>query len=328
MRCDRCELEAVVDQPYRQAHLCKSHFLASVEGRVRRELHRQLPGFPGGTVAVALSGGKDSVVTLELASRYFSRRPGVRLVAITVDEGIADYRTASLRAAAACAERLEIEHRIVRSEDALGTTTDAAALELPMLAPCSFCGVWRRQLLNQSARDVGADVLLLGFNLDDLAQTVLMNLARGELPRLLRMAPHTRRQPGLIPRAAPLAAIPEREVYLYARLAALQFDHSECPHATRAARNEFREVLWRLEDAIPGTRQALLRTRERLLPLLETAYGGTRAGVCSECGEPATGTLCRACSYRTRARTATRPAATARAPRGFEHSLEVGDSAE
>ncbi|MCI4364049.1 MAG: TIGR00269 family protein, partial [Thermoplasmata archaeon] len=308
VRCDRCELEAVVDQPYRQAHLCRTHFLASVEERVQRELHRQLPAFPGGTVAVALSGGKDSVVALELAARYFAKRPGVRLVALTVDEGIAGYRTGSIRAATAAAERLHIQHRIVRSQEELGTTTDAAALELPLLAPCSFCGVWRRQLLNQSARDEGADLLVLGFNLDDLAQTVLMNLARGELPRLLRMAPHRTRRPGLIPRVAPLAAIPEREVYLYARLTSLPFDHAECPHAARAVRNEFREALWRLEEAIPGTRQALLRTRERLLPLLEAAYGGTRAGVCSECGEPATGTLCRACSFRSSARP------TARAP--------------
>jgi uncharacterized protein (TIGR00269 family) len=328
VRCDRCDLEAVVDQPYRQAHLCAVHFRASVEERVRQELHRQLPGFPGRTVAVALSGGKDSVVTLELAARYFARRPGLRLVAITVDEGIAGYRPGSIRAAAASAERLGIVHRIVRSQEELGTTTDRAATALPLLAPCSFCGVWRRKLLNQAAREERADALLLGFNLDDLAQTVLMNLARGELPRLLRMAPHRSRQPGLIPRVAPLAAIPEREVYLYARLSSLRFDHAECPHAGRAIRNQFREVLWQLEEAAPGTRQALLRTREQLLPLLEDVYGRGHAGRCSECGEPATGALCRACSYLSKSGAAPAPSAAVGAPPGVEERLEVEDSAE
>jgi uncharacterized protein (TIGR00269 family) len=328
VRCDRCELEAVVDQPYRQAHLCAVHFRASVEERVRRELHRQLPGFPGRTVAVALSGGKDSVVTLGLAARYFARRPGVRLVAITVDEGIAGYRSGSIRAAAAAAERLGVVHHIVRSQEELGTTTDAAATALPLLAPCSFCGVWRRKLLNQAAREERADALLLGFNLDDLAQTVLMNLARGELPRLLRMAPHRSRQPGLIPRVAPLAAIPEREVYLYARLCALQFDHAECPHAGRAIRNQFREVLWQLEEAVPGTRQALLRTREQLLPLLESAYGESRAGVCEECGEPATGKLCRACTFLARSGTPSARSPAVGAAAVLEQSFEVEDSSE
>ncbi|MCI4334982.1 MAG: TIGR00269 family protein [Thermoplasmata archaeon] len=297
MRCDACEQDAVVDQPYRQAHLCRSHFLGSVRDRTRRELHRQLPRFAGGTVAVALSGGKDSVVALELTSTYFARRTGVQLVAITVDEGIAGYRTSSVTAAAAACERLGVEHQIISARDRLGTTTDAAAARFPGLAPCSFCGVWRRQLLNRAARDAGAAVLLLGFNLDDLAQTVLMNLARAELPRLLRMAPHRNPQPGLIPRIAPLARIPEREVFLFATLSGLRFDHHECPHAGAAVRNVFREVLWQLEEALPGTRQSLLRTREQLLPLLLGAAGEGRPGTCEECGEPSTGPRCRACAY-------------------------------
>jgi uncharacterized protein (TIGR00269 family) len=301
MRCDRCVEPAIVDQPYRRAHLCRAHFLASVRDRVRREMHRQLPRFPGGTVAVALSGGKDSVATLELAVRHFGHRPGVRIAALTVDEGIAGYRAASVATAERMAARLGVEHRLVRAESEIGVTTDAAAARLPGIAPCSFCGVWRRQLLNRAARDVGADVLLLGFNLDDLAQTVLMNLARSELPRLLRMAPHRRRQPGLVPRIAPLAQVPEREVFLYARLEGLEFDHHECPHAAAAVRNIYREVLWRLEEAVPGTRQSLLRTREKLLPLLEGEYGKLAPTLCPECGEPSTDGRCRACEYRVEA---------------------------
>ncbi|MGI0053609.1 MAG: hypothetical protein ACREC5_03755, partial [Thermoplasmata archaeon] len=60
MGCDRCDRDAVIDQPYCTGHLCAEHLRRSVEERVRREMHRQLPGFRGGTVAIALSGGKDS----------------------------------------------------------------------------------------------------------------------------------------------------------------------------------------------------------------------------------------------------------------------------
>ena len=298
MRCSTCEADAVIDQPYRGVHLCSEHFRASVEDRVRREMHRQLPRFGAGTVAVALSGGKDSGVALALAHRYFRRRPTVRVVAVSVDEGIAGYRAATLEAARSLTSSLGVEHRIVSAQEAIGTTTDRTAADLPGTVPCSFCGVWRRQLLNRAAREVGADALVLGFNLDDLSQTVLMNLVRGDLDRLVRMAPHRVRQPGLVPRVAPLALVPEREVFLYARLRGIPFDHGECPHAGRAARNLFREVVWQLEEAQPGTRQSLLRTHERLVTRFLREEGSLAAPHrCRACGEPATTELCRACAY-------------------------------
>jgi len=260
-------------------------------------MHRQLPRFGGGTVAVALSGGKDSSVALALSHRYFARRPTVRLVALSVDEGIAGYRPATLAAAEHLTRALGVEHRIVRAERELGTGTDAFAREVPGVPPCSFCGVWRRQLLNRAAREAGADVLVLGFNLDDLAQTVLMNLVHGDLDRLVRMAPHRYRQPALVPRLAPLATVPEREVYLFARAEGLPFDHGECPHAGRAQRNLFRSVVWQLEEAQPGTRQALLRTHERLVERWLSGGGIGAPGRCRACGEPASDELCRACSF-------------------------------
>jgi uncharacterized protein (TIGR00269 family) len=293
VHCSSCPSTAIVDQPYRGGHLCAEHFTASVEERVREEFHRQIPRFSGGTVAVALSGGKDSAVALALAEAYFRRRPNVRLVAISVDEGIAGYRSATLRCAEELTRTLEVPHRVVRAEREIGTTTDRAALEMAGTVPCSFCGVWRRRLLNRAAREEGADVLVLGFNLDDLAQTVLMNLVRGDLDRLVRMAPHRVRQPGLVPRIAPLAQVPEREVFLYARLRKLPFDHGECPHAGRASRNLFREVVWQLEEAQPGTRQALLRTHDALVTRWLVEDGRGAPARCRSCGDPCAGELCR-----------------------------------
>lgn len=297
VRCSRCDAPAIIDQPYRGSHACAEHFSASVEERVRREMHRQLPRFGRGTVAVALSGGKDSAVALSLARAYFGRRPTVRLVAVSVDEGIEGYRSATLEAAASLARSLGVEHRVVRAREALGTTTDATARAHPGTVPCSYCGVWRRRLLNGEARAVGADVLVLGFNLDDLAQTVLMNLVRGDLDRLVRMAPHRVRQPGLVPRVAPLATVPEREVFLYARLRGLPFAHVECPYAVRAARNLFRDIVWQLEEAQPGTRQSLVRTHERLVRRWLSSEELGAPNRCRVCGEPATGEVCRACEY-------------------------------
>ncbi len=297
MRCSRCAAPAVVDQPYRGAHVCADHLAASVEERFRRELRRQLPGFGRGTIAVALSGGKDSSVALALAHRYLAPRPGVRLVAISVDEGIVGYRGRTLRAAATLAESLGVDHVTVRARTELGTTTDRMARAQPGSPPCSYCGVWRRQLLNRTARAQGAAALILGFNLDDLAQTVLMNLVRGDIDQLGRMAPHRGGRAEFVPRIAPLAQVPEREVFLYALGAGLPFDHAECPHAARALRNRFREIVWELESEQPGTRQALLKARDRILDGSTDSAPVGAPGRCRTCGEPAAGPTCRSCEF-------------------------------
>ena len=124
-----------------------------------------------------------------------------------------------------------------------------------------------------------------------------MNLVRGDLDRLVRMAPHRVPRPGLVRRIAPLALVPEREVYLYARLKGLPFDHGECPHAARASRNLFREVVWQLEEALPGTRQSLLRTHDRLVERWLRDDGSSTPARCRSCGEPSASELCRACEY-------------------------------
>jgi uncharacterized protein (TIGR00269 family) len=307
VRCSLCAAPAVVDQPYRGAHVCADHLARAVEARFRRELNRQLPRFTHGTVAIALSGGKDSAVALALAHRYLAPRPGVRLVAISVDEGIEGYRSRTLESASALTRALGVAHVIVRAEVELGTTTDRLARGMAGAPPCSYCGVWRRRLLNRAARAQRADALVLGFNLDDLAQTVLMNLVRGETDRLARMAPHRESHAGLVPRIAPLAQVPEREVFLYALHAQLPFDHAECPHAGRALRNRFRAVVWELESALPGTRQTLLRTRDRIVELLPPGTGNGARSACRECGEPAASELCRACELLRTARAAAPP---------------------
>ena len=45
---------------------------------------------------------------------------------------------------------------------------------------CTYCGVLRRQAMERGAILLGASKLILGHNADDLAETVLMNILRGD----------------------------------------------------------------------------------------------------------------------------------------------------
>ena len=64
-------------------------------------------------VAVALSGGKDSTALLLLLHRLLPLWEDVRLIAITIDEGIAGYREETIQSAENLTGRLGIEHHCI-----------------------------------------------------------------------------------------------------------------------------------------------------------------------------------------------------------------------
>ena len=81
---------------YNGAHLCKSHFITHVERTVKKEIRKEVDLHRGDVVGVAVSGGKDSMVTLSILHSLFNEKNGIRLVCISIDEGIEGYRPPSL----------------------------------------------------------------------------------------------------------------------------------------------------------------------------------------------------------------------------------------
>ena len=298
--CDQCASSPVTWVRYSGAHLCRDHFLSFVEKRVKEELRRQVDLRPGVRIAVGLSGGKDSSTAIVLLHDIVAPRRDVELVAVTVDEGIASYRPKGIEMARALCAKLGIEHRVLAYRDTVGFEMDQVVKLDPKAIPCSYCGVFRRQALNRAAKEVEADYLAMGFNLDDTAQSILMNIARADVDRLARLGPHEAVQPGLVPRLYPLRLIPEKEVYLYAMLRGLPFHEATCPYAERAQRGRFGAVLAQLEEASPGTRHAIMSTYDQLRPLLVEKFATRPPATCARCGSPASDELCKACGLRAR----------------------------
>jgi uncharacterized protein (TIGR00269 family) len=139
------------------------------------------------------------------------------------------------------------------------------------------------------------DVLVTGHNLDDVAQSVLMNFMRGDVERLARMGPHLHVQPGLIPRAEPLRLIPEQESMLYALVRGLESSDQECPYAAQALRNEYRDLIDRMEWKHPGTKYSIVASYDALRPALLESFPPATLRIC-RCGEPTLQDVCMACS--------------------------------
>ena len=293
MKCDLCSKDAVTYIRYNGTHLCSDHFKKYVEKRVKKELRQQTDMRSGGTIAVAVSGGKDSMVTLSLLHQVFGERKDVDLQCITIDEGIEGYRPESIGIVKKFCKELGIQYNEARFID-LGVTMDSISGKCGDSSPCTYCGVFRRKLMNAFARDVDAKYLATGLNLDDTAQSIMMNFVRGDVERLARLGPHKRVKPGLIPRIQPLRMIPEKESLLYAIVSGIPFHDGTCPYSNEALRNQFRSTVDELENRSPGTRFSIISSYDTLLPMLMDNIPSTELKKC-ECGEPTLGKQCKAC---------------------------------
>ena len=334
MDCDKCGEEAVMHAAYSGLHLCDEHFRRSVETRLRRRVREDsliprgaTPDDPD-TWVIGLSGGKDSVVLTEILHDTFAADPRIELVALSIHEGIEGYRDESIDACRELTADLDLRHEVVSYAEEFGVRMDDVVEDDPEgMAACAYCGVFRRDVLERYADELGADKLLTGHNLDDEAQTALMNFFEGDVAQManhydasLGPFPETgpegepvdpsgdaadpterprRTQDHHVPRAKPLRDVPEKEVALYAHLEDLPAHITECPHAEEAYRGEIQELLHGMEGSHPGTRHSIMAGYEQLAAMASAAMGGEDGdadyGECDTCGAPTAREVCRKC---------------------------------
>ena len=319
MDCDKCGDQAVMHAAYSGLHLCEEHFCRSVEKRVRKRIRDDnlladsaTPENPE-TWVIGLSGGKDSVVLTEILAETFGRDPRIELVALSIHEGIEGYRDESLDACRELTADLDIPHEVVTYDDEFDVRMDDVVDDDPHdMAACAYCGVFRRDVLSRYADELGADKLLTGHNLDDEAETALMNFLEGDVKK---MANHFDASLGafegdteaqtrgdseaFVPRGKPLRDVPEKEVALYAHINDLPAHITECPHAEEAYRGEIQELLYELEENHPGTRHSIMAGYEELASMAAETYRGENQEEyreCDRCGGPTRRDVCRKCS--------------------------------
>jgi uncharacterized protein (TIGR00269 family) len=252
-------------------------------------------------IAVAVSGGKDSVALLHVLAGLERKQPNAGLFAVTVDEGIKGYRDEALEIASENAEQLGVPHVVVSFKELFGVSLDEIVARRKKIAhagvtSCAVCGVLRRRALNLAARRIGADKLVTAHTLDDEVQTVLLNLFHGDVWRLAKEKPFTDFvHEKFVRRVKPFCLVPERETALYALVKGVRFQGCRCPYASEALRNDVRGMLNRLEEKHSGVKFTIFNSVERIRPALELTAKEEGLGECSVCGEPSTMRVCRTC---------------------------------
>ncbi|KAJ3332955.1 nucleotidyltransferase [Kappamyces sp. JEL0680] len=196
-------------------------------------------------VAIAVSGGKDSTVLAHIMTTLNKRHNyGLDLCLLSIDEGITGYRDDSLETV----KRNKIEYgiplKIISYQELYGWTMDKIVQVLGKKNNCTFCGVFRRQALDRGAVLLGVNHIVTGHNADDIAETVLMNIMRGDYARLQRCT--------AIQTATPFKYTYEKEIVMYAYFKKLDYFSTECIYSPNAYRGHARTFLKDLERVRPS----------------------------------------------------------------------------
>lgn len=221
---------------------------------------------------------------------------GLQLVLLSIDEGITGYREDSLETVKSNQVDYGLPLTILSFKDLYGWTMDEIVQMAGRKNNCTFCGVFRRQALERGAALLGCDMIATGHNADDVAETVLMNLLRGDIARLHRsisVVTESKSSEKLIPRCKPFKYTYEKEIVLYAYFKKLLYFSTECTYAPFSYRGFARTFLKDLESIRPSAIIDIIHSAEQLVTEETVNLPTPRA--CLRCQFVSSQEVCKAC---------------------------------
>ena len=151
----KCGKRAVLKRPKTGDALCKDCFYWAFETEIHFTITKAKLFKKGDYVAIGASGGKDSTVLAYIMKTLNERfNYGLKLVLLSIDEGISGYRDDSLETVKRNRDQYEIPLKILSYQDLYGWTMDKIVETVGRKNNCTFCGVFRRQALGKKSINV------------------------------------------------------------------------------------------------------------------------------------------------------------------------------
>ena len=208
----------------------------------------------GDKIAVALSGGKDSITLLmglKALQRFFPKK--FELIAISINPGFEFFNSEFLKDTCTKigVEYFEMESHIkeivfdIRKEK----------------SPCSLCANLRRGMLNSVAIEQGCNKLALGHNEDDVLETFFLNMLYAG--NLSTFAPVSYMDRSKITLIRPLIYAPEKEIRKFIKRNGIEVMPKNCPMDGVSKREDMKEMLYKLTVKIPNVRANLIGAIKR-----------------------------------------------------------------
>ncbi|MBN1255102.1 MAG: tRNA 2-thiocytidine(32) synthetase TtcA [Deltaproteobacteria bacterium] len=216
--------------------------MAYLEREVRRLVGKAIHHYhlieDGDQILVALSGGKDSMVMLNILHERRARVPiDYDLKVVTIDLGYEGFNCKSLET-----YMRDYGYDLVLKKTQIGPLAHSDANREN---PCFLCARLRRKILFETAQELGCNKVALGHTKDDIIETFLLNtFYSGEISTMI---PHQVLFGGKLTIIRPLALLEEVKALAYAKLRAFPEVQDGCPTRGTSRRGTVKYLLGELD---------------------------------------------------------------------------------
>ena len=273
----------------------KDNFTKKFENEVRSTIERYKLAGKRDRILVAVSGGKDSTTTLYLLKKF-----GYNAEALHINLLMGEWSKQNLRNVKEFCHDNRINLHVFSIRDEIGYSicyVKSVVQKKARLRQCTICGIIRRNLINKKARELRATRLATGHNLDDEAQTIVMNLMKGNPGLSLNLGPLTGtiQDKKFVTRIKPLYFCREKDIRRYSEIMNFPVLYQRCPCVFSATRHEIRNKLDELEKKNPQVKENIVKNFLAIQEKLRKKQGHGALTYCKECGEPSRNEICNAC---------------------------------
>jgi len=213
----------------------------------------------GDKVMVCVSGGKDSYTLLDLLRNLKLNAPiDFHLVAVNLDQKQPGFPEDVLPG---YFSSIDVDYEILEED----TYSVVQALTPEGKTTCPVCSRMRRGILYSHAKKIGADKIALGHHLDDVVETLFLNLFHGG--RLKAMPPKLRSDDGANMVIRPLYYCRERDIERFAEIRDYPIIPCNlCGSQDNLQRQVVKEMLQGWDRATPGRVENIARSLRHVVP--------------------------------------------------------------
>lgn len=228
--------------------------MQNIEGLIRKAIDEYSMIDENDKIAIALSGGKDSMTILYLLKnlqRYYPKK--FELMAISVNPGFENFDVDLLQKAC---DEVKVKLEVVNSD-----IKQIVFEERKEKNPCSLCANLRRGILNSTAKKYGCNKIAIGHNQDDVLETLLMNMIYAG--NLSTFAPKSYMDRSDMTVIRPLIYVEEKSTRNFVKKKQIEIMPKVCPQDGNTTREYALNLIKEFETKNPHFKEGLLGAIKR-----------------------------------------------------------------